>query len=452
MNKIEIYLKAVCDQIRSKKTHNTISKELKTHIDEQIETFIKTGMDKETATDKAIEEMGDPITVGLELDRIHKAKPDFILIFLTIIMCLTGLSFTYLIYSEPEFIQYLEKGGFGEPNYIANLSYIIVGAIFLILAYLLDYTVIGKYPNLILILFSLFFVSYNYITISATFDNLILLFILIYAGILYSLRDKKYLGVILSGFYFCFYLLITRTFGRWYYVHLYVNLISCFILITVAIIKNFFGGKKIIELLIVYIPTIFITPYVFSDYRLDKLKAALNPDIYKDGIGYQLFHQRNLIKNSKLLGSSDFPPIAPSDNLLLTYIIAKFGLLVGIVIIAVFLVMIIRMFKIVFNQKSMLGFIVSFAISTSFLVQGLLYINANLGIIYIGGSETIPFFRGGINLIANMILMGIFLSVFRNNDFIRDKVATPTKSIFEFKNGKLTIDFNSILKPNLKKE
>ena len=68
--KKEEYLRCVTDQIRCKKACPGIEKELEDHITDQAEMYLKKGMTEEQALKKAIAEMGDPVQVGVELDRI----------------------------------------------------------------------------------------------------------------------------------------------------------------------------------------------------------------------------------------------------------------------------------------------------------------------------------------------------------------------------------------------
>ena len=71
---IKSYLDIVCEQIRYEKAHIIIKKELEEHITDQTDAFIAKGMEQETAIKKAITEMGDPILVGTELDRVYRPK------------------------------------------------------------------------------------------------------------------------------------------------------------------------------------------------------------------------------------------------------------------------------------------------------------------------------------------------------------------------------------------
>lgn len=72
--KKEEYLRCVTDQIRCKKACPGIEKELEDHITDQAEMYLKKGMTEEQALKKAIAEMGDPVQVGVELDRIHRPQ------------------------------------------------------------------------------------------------------------------------------------------------------------------------------------------------------------------------------------------------------------------------------------------------------------------------------------------------------------------------------------------
>ena len=63
--RIEDYLHLVTSQIRCKKACPCVEKELENHIMDQMNAYVKEGMDEETALDKAILEMGDPVEVGV---------------------------------------------------------------------------------------------------------------------------------------------------------------------------------------------------------------------------------------------------------------------------------------------------------------------------------------------------------------------------------------------------
>ena len=71
---IEEYLTEIKNQIRDKKAREFASNELKAHIEDRAEGLQKKGMDHDSAVFQAVEEMGDPVSVGVELDRVHRPR------------------------------------------------------------------------------------------------------------------------------------------------------------------------------------------------------------------------------------------------------------------------------------------------------------------------------------------------------------------------------------------
>ena len=86
MNEIKNYLNTVCEQIRFQKAHDIVKKELQNHIIDQTDAFIEQGIEKEIAVQKAIAEMGDPVAVGTELDRVHRPKLEWNILLFVILL------------------------------------------------------------------------------------------------------------------------------------------------------------------------------------------------------------------------------------------------------------------------------------------------------------------------------------------------------------------------------
>ena len=93
--KKEEYLRCVTDQIRCKKACPGIEKELEDHITDQAEMYLKKGMTEEQALKKAIAEMGDPVQVGVELDRIHRPQMSWGLVLLAGILGIISIVLQY---------------------------------------------------------------------------------------------------------------------------------------------------------------------------------------------------------------------------------------------------------------------------------------------------------------------------------------------------------------------
>ena len=86
---IQSFLDVVAEQIRWKRARPVVTTELERHLEDQRDAFAEEGF--ENAEELAVKEMGDPVTVGTELDRVHRPKPQWGIIALTIALGLVGV-------------------------------------------------------------------------------------------------------------------------------------------------------------------------------------------------------------------------------------------------------------------------------------------------------------------------------------------------------------------------
>ncbi|HOP99966.1 MAG TPA: permease prefix domain 1-containing protein [Acetivibrio clariflavus] len=78
------FLETACSQTRYKSVHKSIINKLTDHIEEQKSQYIKDGYSKEEATAKAIQQMGNPVLVGKELDKAHRPKIEWSILSLVV--------------------------------------------------------------------------------------------------------------------------------------------------------------------------------------------------------------------------------------------------------------------------------------------------------------------------------------------------------------------------------
>lgn len=71
---INEFLNSVCEQIKYKPIRNTISEELKNHIEDKKEELIENGQNEQEAEENAVEQMGDAKLIGKELNKVHKPQ------------------------------------------------------------------------------------------------------------------------------------------------------------------------------------------------------------------------------------------------------------------------------------------------------------------------------------------------------------------------------------------
>lgn len=456
--KIGAYLKTVCEQIRWKKAHDVISEEIENHLLDQKDAFMAAGLDEETATDKAILEMGDPIFLGLEFDRTHTPKVEWSIIGLTGIALLLGLVLRIFVLRDVGM-------SWSMTNSIIST---VIGVGCMTMAYFLDFSTIGKYPKTIyfgLLALTIWITFTPIVNGGITFISpiingqnfrvqfLLLLFPTAFAGIIYNMRREGYLGIILS--YVCLAIpaligMINPNFSG-----VIVYTLTCLILLTFAIAKGWFNVKKLRAVLLVFIPTVMsamvvIFTTIFNNpYRLQRLQNALNPSLDPMGAGYIGTITREMIANARFFGQGELgtssgmmlPEI--HTDFLLTYLIHRFGWISFIVIMTVLLAIIMRAFMLCSKQRSVLGKLIAMSVLTTFTLQVALYVANNLGF-QLFAPLTLPLVSyGGTATVINMILIGIMLSVFKSGELFRDNLTTfgvSNKKLFEIVDGKIVID------------
>lgn len=422
-NKIKDYLNKLCQQIRWKKSHEIISEEIEDHIIDQKETFMSQGMDEETATDKAILEMGDPIQVGTELDSVYRPQPQWTIIILTAVMLVLGV----IIRS------FITQGDYLQRSLSMEISYTIIGIGIMGLAYFMDFTILGKYPKLIYsslilltlgsMLFSPRFMGQSYYT-----KYLVLLFPTVFAGIIYDMRDKGYKGLMISLVFMFIPVLIFLRVPSMSNLILYMTL--CIFLLTYAILKGYFNVKKPYALGIVYGPTIGVLLarlFTMETYQMARIKIALNPYTQPYGDGYILVNVRNFIANAKIIGTNpalkNIEEVLPAINtdFILTNLIYSFGWLAFIILMGLVLFFIVKSAKISLKHKGLLGRLVSISVIATFSMQAVFYLINNLGIIYFDPIDFPLIANGKAGLMINMLLIGVMLSVYKSKALSGDE-------------------------------
>lgn len=444
-NKIKEYLETVCEQIRWKKAHGIISEEIENHIIDQKNAFLDDGLDDETATAKAILEMGDPVTIGTGLDGVYRPKPEWGIIILTSVMLLLGIVIRAFITYDYQMSWKLING----------IVYTLIGVAFMTIAYFLDFSIIGKYPKTIY--FGLIITTIGIVILGRTIRGqnfyvkfIMLLFPTALTGILYTMRSKGYWGIILSGVYCIIPGIICFKAGL---SSLALYFITCFILIIFAIIKGWFNVKKINALLLVCILTVILSIVILvsmNGYQLDRLKGAFDPTVggYMKNIVKKITENAQFIGNNRYgIDTSNLIELEYIDtDYLLIHLIDKIGWISFIVIMLIILAFIIRSLKFSLTQKGVLGGLVSFSVIINFTMQVLVYVANNLGFQLIA-PLTLPLISyGGIGTIINMFLIGIMLSVYKSGILYKNDnkldISSNKNKIFQFIDGKIIIDFN----------
>ena len=96
MNK-QTYLEILTEQIRCKKVLPLVTEELSAHIEDQKTEYMSEGMTEKEAEEEAVRQMGDPVEVGIEMDRIHRPKTAWGMIGGIVLLSLLGVCLLYIL-------------------------------------------------------------------------------------------------------------------------------------------------------------------------------------------------------------------------------------------------------------------------------------------------------------------------------------------------------------------
>lgn len=432
-NRIKDYINSVCNQIKWKNSHIYISKELENHIIDQKDSFISQGLGEEESIEKSITEMGDPIVVGTDLDKIHKSKIEWSIVGLTSITLLLGLVVQFIIANEETI-----------PSISNSIIYSFIGLVAMTIAYFVDYTIFGKYPYRLYFGFLAIVLTIGiaspYIRGNPSYSKFILLlYPTIFTGIIYSVRDKGYLGLVTCGVLVAVSYIVLLPFTIYSTYALYS--ILTLILLTISILKGWFNINKIKGILFIYVPTIIVIYIILisNPYLMSRFMHAFNPNLNPMGAGYMSTLTRDIISNAKFIGeglgasSGYMMPEIYTDSLL-TYLIHRFGWISFIIVVSILGLLMFKSFKLCLKQNSVLGSLVSFSVVLTISVQIILYIAYNLGFQLIS-PLTLPLISyGGTGLVINMLLIGLMLSVFKWGNLVNDNVVeSSTKKFFIIK-------------------
>lgn len=443
--KIHAYSKSVCSQIRWKKAHTVVSEEIENHLVDQRNAYMADGADEAAATDKAIAQMGDPVTIGSQLDRTHRPKPQWGMLGLISAIMFIGVFMQLFLDMHMSGYVYFET--------FKPLIYTIFGLVVLTAFYFIDFSWIGKFPMIIytvsLILITITFVIRMFFDRFGGFFYEPLLFPIGFAGIVFASRNRGYRGIVLCEIAFivpALMMLILR-----FRADFILLAVSAFVILCLAVSKGWFGVKKRNGYMLILIPTAVALAlamvYIFQySYRWEKIMAAFNPSLDPSGEGQLGLQIQTLLSHSHWIGEGTRQGVPPdfqpwngwSIFFMLTYLIFDLGWIPFLLIMSVLVFFIVKGFMVCFKQTSGLALFVSVSVMLSFTIPIIQYVLLNLGITMRLGDLPFFIYFGHISLFVNMALAGLMLSVFRTGHVIKDNNVLTGHRLISFQNGKLS--------------
>ena len=418
-NKVNEYINNVCKLIKNKKVHSEIREELFGHINDIIEDYLEIGMSLDTATDKALIQMGNVNTIGHDLNKAHRANSDWLLLIMTTALIFFGFLTT-------AFLQVNALNDRYYINYISKLLVFLIISILLSLCILkLDYRGLKKYSfpiyvsSIFLILLTIafspcingmnhwiFIGGFSIDTLAVTPILLIISLAGIFDNYNWSNKTSFFKGIVLV------FIPVILFFSLSSISTLIIYLIAVFTIMNISGFKL----KNLITISSVLIAMLLI--FIFgATYRLERFFIFLNPSQDINGAGW-IYNQLNTLRNSAGLfgnGANSNLSIIPDANMefALTSIIHCFGWIVGILVIALVLSFIVRIGLISSTTKNTYGKLLISGLFMLFTIQFILNILANFSLSPILG-VSMPFISyGGTQLVINVLAISIINNIYK---------------------------------------
>lgn len=392
----EEYLDRLTEQIRCRKARGPVRKEICQHIEEQTEEYMTQGMTQAEASEAAVQDMGDPVEAGTELDRIHRPQMAWKLILLIGVIGALCLALQLAVHSHsPEYVKGTEA---------RQIFYYLAGYAAMVAVCYLDYSRIGHYAKWLsatlaaaaAILLPRFGLAVNgavhWIAIGGFVIDavkFILLLIPMYGAILYSYKGQGYAALLkcilwmLPG---CLAALISASTSI-----LFIMGISYVILLTVGICKNWICVSKKPVLAVMW-TIVLASPVLICVYVLNF------------GHGYQIQRLQTALRSNE--------GTWVTEQSLVGYVASCYGILTAAVLIGLILFLFLRFLRISLKQKNELGMIMGIGCCTVLLQQLGWYLLNNMGRNVL--EVYCPFFTyGGSSMLASFMMFGIILSIHR---------------------------------------
>ena len=409
-DKIVEYCTTVCSQILWKKSHKKIFSELQNHLLEQRDAFVEMGDSIQEATDKAILDFGDPVCIGMDLDRVHRPKSQYPLMILLVLFCLFGglLQF-FCIQSTSAIADMIPQA----------VSYLIGFAI-LMAAYFIDFSILSRY-SLPIAICTLAVVLIACIPSSGRHLKyyIVWLYPIAVSCAIYYFRTKGYAGLTASTLFLLLLIICSLFTNR--IMGVFLCLFSGLVLLPLSVFKGWFHVRKIYGFMICMTPCLLLLLTACAVYLSG---AGRTGDEYISGLLQEIVQNASWLGMGRTL-SSPFPSMFHTDYIL-AYLLYRHGWIPLVTVIALLYSFVAVCIWSAARQKSMFGKLIAVSIAGVFAIQITVYALSNLGVIRPYVSTILPFISyGSFANIINFALLGLLLSIFRNGEVMDDRVAKP---------------------------
>ena len=426
------YMTSLQEQIHDRRAKQSVEREIGGHIEAQCAACEASGMPREQAVAEAVRQMGSPVEVGAELNKIHRPKTPVGMLFLVAALMVMGLVMQSHIFWQLKFM-------FKDTYLYRSIFYNIIGFGVICIMLFMDYNFLGRYASRIyaglftaILLFGLLGESFQigraqWLSIRYYLPGFLPL---VLAGLVYQNRGKGARGMVrcllLMAAICGVTLLILENFSG-----MVEGAGICILLMCIVLWKDIFHiGQRRSRLLlgglcalgvaagVIFVIRLCSVPIEdVTTFKMARLMAFINPAAMADSTGYSVLRQRGAMAGYHLLGGRTLPFEADSSQAS-TYIISSllswYGVAAGIVVVGAMLAFGIYGLRISLKQSNRLGMLLGSVCSISLLYRTCMAVLINLGW-FVEYTMSVPFLGFGLaGTLFNSVMIGIILCVYRN--------------------------------------
>ncbi|MGV3467243.1 MAG: FtsW/RodA/SpoVE family cell cycle protein [Heyndrickxia sp.] len=413
------YLKDVISQIKSKDAKKYVEEELTYHLEEAKKDWMEKGKSEKESEEKAIFQMGNPIKLGQRLNKLHRPKVDWLMVFLLVITL--GIGFLPLLSLDNQVLS---------RSYLMNkVIFVLFGCVFTFGVMMVDYRIWKKRGWLFftvgsMILLALGLLPTTYINgspiiripfISINSLAAIPFFYMAWAAFFDSKKFKVW--------HFCFLFLFS------FFLFLGIpSLSTTYIYLMMVFVMLWWSkfSRKNVWIIMLSMLSAFLLIGIFilktaKMYQVERLLAVLNPEKYSNGAGYMILRVKEVMSKAGWFGNplhkEMMIPNAQTDLVFasLTY---YYGWIFAIVLILILSLFVARIIMVTFKIQDTYGKLLLIGALAIFGVQFFTNILMIVGLFPMTGMS-LPFISYGLMpVLLNAFLIGMVLSIYRRKDLV----------------------------------
>jgi len=416
------FIQEVLKHIKSNDARHLVKDELAYHIKCSAQEFERAGLTDDEAEKKAVEQMGSPIQLGLQFDKLYRPRVDWLM------LSLLGLALCF------GFLSLIPAGYISIPHYaFRKILTFLIGAAVAIGLMFVNYRVMKKYG---FVFFSLGLV----ILLALQASNVIIMgkpnliigpiriestmvlpfLFLAWASFFESNRIKLW-HITLLFFVSLFFLIPVSTLPT---IFLYVLM---FLAMLARRLSRTFSFAKT-TMILTGIFTVMTTGYFIQMRTYQKMRflAFLNPERHSEGSGYLYLQLRKALSSAGWFGQHERGEFLSAGHTEMAFVSITYyaGWLFAATLLATLLLLAFRMASVLSKVHDSYGRMLVTGAVALFSAQVFYNIGMSIGLLPLT-SVSLPFISYGLMpTLVNAFIVGLVLSVYRRKDLpARDPVA-----------------------------